>query len=237
MISLYFGLPGAGKSTLACKLLLEASNRYKNLYCNFHVNIPGVVYIDNDCFGKYDLSDSFVVIDEGQLFANNRDYMSFSKDMFTQFVLHRHDKIDIAVFTQASNSVDKKIRDLTCDVYYLYKSFPLGFWVTNYYKIPYKVMIPDAKSGSSRVGEILMGYYQPPGLVKLFAKRIWRPKYYKYFDSFETFKRASLPLRYKPYFRLDMNVLYKAFRSAWADQLLPTETVVSALAPLDHVSL
>ena len=184
MISLYFGLPGAGKTTLACKLLIDATNKYKNVYANFNTKISGVTYIDNDCIGKYDLSYSFIVIDEAQLFANCRNANSFTYDQIEQFVLHRHDHIDIAILSQRTNGHDKIIRELTCNCYYLYKTFPIGFWQTKYYKIPYKVMIPSEKSGSSRVGEIVMGYYQPPFLVKLFAHRLWRPKYYKYFDSF-----------------------------------------------------
>lgn len=211
MIALYFGLPGAGKTTLACKLLIDATNKYKNVYANFKTKINGVTYIDNDCIGKYDLSESFVVIDEAQLFANCRDTKSFSYEQIEQFVLHRHDKMDIAILSQRTNGHDKIIRELTCDCYYLYKSFPLGFWQTKYYRIPYKIMIPDAKSGSSRVGEILMGYYQPPALVKLFAKRIWRPKYYKYFDSFETVHRPQLPSRYKAYYGINVGLLSSAF--------------------------
>lgn len=231
MISLYFGLPGAGKTTLACKLLIDATNKYKNVYANFNTKIDGVTYIDNDCIGKYDLSYSFIVIDEAQLFANCRNANSFTYEQIEQFVLHRHDYIDIAILSQRTNGHDKIIRELTCNCYYLYKTFPLGFWQTKYYKIPYKVMIPSEKSGSSRVGEIVMGYYQPPFLVKLFCKRLWRPKYYKYFDSFESVHRPALPVKYKAYFALDMNVLFKAFKVAWSDQLLPTETIISALAP------
>lgn len=210
MISLYFGLPGAGKTTLACKLLIDATNKYEKVYCNFRCKIPGVTYIDNECIGKYDLSGGFVVIDEMQLFANCRKSGEFTDDMLEEFVLHRHRFMDFAILSQRSNGHDKIIRELTCQCFYLYKTFPLGFWQTKYYKIPYKVMIPDARSGSSRVGEIVMGYYQPPFLVKIFAHRIWRPKYYKYFDSFEAPKKPPLPGHYSAYYPLDMNKLFRA---------------------------
>ena len=229
MISLYFGLPGAGKTTLASKLLIDATNKYRNVYANFKTKIDGVTFIDNECIGKYDLSYSFIVIDEAQLFANCRNTNSFTYEQIEQFVLHRHDFVDIAIFSQRTNGHDKIIRELTCQCFYLYKTFPLGFWQTKYYKIPYKVMIPSEKSGSSRVGEIVMGYYQPPALVKLFAKRLWRPKYYKYFNSFDTVKRPPLPPKYKAYFRVDMNTLFKSFRVAWSDSLFQTEAFISAL--------
>lgn len=223
MIRLYFGLPGAGKTTLACKLLLDATNKYPKVYANFKTTIPGVTFIDNDCIGKYSLTECLIVIDEAQLFANCRDTSSFSFEQMEFFVLHRHDKCDIYILSQRTNGHDKIIRELTCECYYMYKSFPFGFWVTNYYKIPYKVMIPDAKSGSERVGEILMGYYQPPWFVKLFAKRLWRPKYYKYFDSFERVPRDPLPSRYTVYYPLDMHNLCQALKSALEDKIFDVE--------------
>lgn len=210
MISLYFGLPGAGKTTLACKLLIDATNKYDRVFCNFRCKIPGVTYIDNECISKYDLSGGFVVIDEMQLYANCRKSKDFDDDMLDTFVLHRHRSMDFCILSQRSNGHDLIIRELTCQCFYLYKTFPLGFWQTKYYKIPYKVMIPDARSGSSRVGEIVMGYYQPPFLVKIFAHRIWRPKYYKYFDSFEAPKKPPLPGQYSAYYPLDMNKLFRA---------------------------
>lgn len=220
MISLYFGLPGAGKTTLACKLALEATNKYDNVYVNFHCKIPGVTYIDNECIGKYDLNHCMLIIDESQLFANCRDSKALTYEQIEYFVLARHFYCDCCLLTQRSNGHDKILRELTCDCYYLYKTFPLGFWQTKYYRIPYKVMIPDAKSGSSRVGEILMGYYQPPTLVKLFAKSIWRPKYYKYFDSFETVYRPKLPPKYRPYYAQDIKKLSGALNNVLREPLI-----------------
>ena len=105
------------------------------------------------------------------------------------------------LFTQQWDGVDRKIRVITDRVYYVYKSPILGFWFTTFYRIPYGIIIPDAKkdSSSNKLGEIVQGYCMPPLLVRLFAKRIYRPLYYKYFDSWERPYLPPLPQKYKPY--------------------------------------
>lgn len=68
-VSLYFGLPGCGKTTLLSKLALDGLNdpRYQNVYVNIHLNIPGVTYIDNECIGKYEIADGLLLIDEASI--------------------------------------------------------------------------------------------------------------------------------------------------------------------------
>ena len=57
MISMYFGVPGVGKTTLLAKIALQNLNRYKYIYTNVRLRIPGVIYITDDCIGTYDLHD------------------------------------------------------------------------------------------------------------------------------------------------------------------------------------
>ena len=42
MITLYFGNPGCGKTTLACKLARKARKRYDHVYTAFDSRISGV---------------------------------------------------------------------------------------------------------------------------------------------------------------------------------------------------
>lgn len=213
MISLFFGLPGCGKTTIMTSIAFRELNslrsRYKHVYCNVRLTIPGIIYIDNDCIGKYDLRDCLLLIDEATLFADSRAYKEFDKGKLTYFLEHRHFRSDIYLFTQQWDGVDRKIRVITDRVYYVYKPFLTGHWVSKYYRIPYGILIPDKKNSSEKLGEIIQGYCKPSLLTRLFAKRIFRKKYYKYFDSFETPPLPKLPSDYKPYIPGKYKVLKK----------------------------
>lgn len=203
MVSLYFGLPGAGKTTLMCHLAKKGlkNKKYKYVYGNVKMNLDGYIYIDNECIGKYDLSDCLILIDEATLFADSRDYKNFGKDKLEYFLEHRHYNADICLFTQQWDGVDRKIRVITDRVYYVFKGFWTRKWISTYYRIPYGIIIPDPKKdkGSEKLGDIIQGYCKPNVFVRLFAPKLYRPAYYKYFDSWEHRELPKLPQIYKPY--------------------------------------
>lgn len=198
-VSLYFGLPGCGKTTILTYLALKAVKgvKYENVYSNVEINVPGVTYITDECIGKYELRDCLLLIDEATLFADSRDYKNFSKGRLEYFLKHRHRNADIILFTQQWDGVDRKIRVITDRVYYVFKGWLLGHWYSTVWKIPYKVMFPN--EDGDRAGEIIMGYVKPPILIRLFAKKIYRPPLYKYFDSWELDPMPELPKSYKPF--------------------------------------
>lgn len=202
-VSLYFGLPGAGKTTLMCYFALKGvrSNRYVHVYGNVRMAVDGYTYIDNECIGQYDLSNCLILIDEATLFADSRDYKNFGKDRLEYFLEHRHFNADIMLFTQQWDGVDRKIRVITDRVYYVYKGKLSGKWISTFYRIPYGIIIPDAnkKASGEKLGEIIQGYCKPNILVRIFAPKLYRPKYYKYFDSWERRELPELPSAYQPY--------------------------------------
>lgn len=200
-VSLYFGLPGCGKTTMLTKLALEGVKdvRYNYVYTNVSLSVPGVTYIDNECIGQFELRDCLLLIDEATLFADSRDYKNFSKGRLSYFLEHRHRNADIVLFTQQWDGVDRKIRTITDRVYYIKKGLLLGHWISSCYRIPYDIIIPDPKknNGGEKLGEIVQGYCKPPFLTRIFARRIYRPKYYAYFNSWELDELPALPSRYK----------------------------------------
>lgn len=199
-VSLYFGLPGCGKTTMLVKLAYDAvrKGKYKNVYSNVGINVPGVTIIDNDVIGKYLLRDCLLLIDEATIFADSRAYKSFSKEKMEYFLTHRHYCADIVLFTQRWDAVDLKIRSITDRVYYIKKGLLLGRWISTCWRIPYDIIIPDPKKGGDKLGEIIQGYCKPNILIRLFARRVYRPKYYKYYDSWEVKEMTALPSSYAP---------------------------------------
>lgn len=197
-VSLYFGLPGAGKTTVMCKIMSDAVRKhcYDHVYCNVHNTLPGVTYIDDSVIGMYDLSNALICIDEASLFADSRDYKNFSKDRLSYFLLHRHYHNDIILFTQQWDGVDKKIRVITDRVYYLYRGAFLGRWFTRGYRVPYGIIIPDKKNDTEKLGEIVQGYCKPGFFSRLFGLWVYRPNYYNYFDSWEAPQLPPLPERF-----------------------------------------
>lgn len=195
-ISLYFGLPGAGKTTIMAKHAKRALGRkspYQHVYCNVRLNLDGLIYIDVNDLGKYNIHDGLVLIDEAAIAFDSRDYKNFSKNLVSFFMLHRHWHVDCCLYSQIWDGVDRKIRVITDRCYYIYKGIFLGHWISRYYRVPYGIIIPDPKKGNEKLGEIVQGYAKPGLFGRLFGGYCLRPLYYKYFDSWEVPKLPELP--------------------------------------------
>ena len=180
-ISLMFGLPRSGKTTLLTALAIKNKNKYKNIYSNVQLDLPFVQYIKFEWLGRYDIHDGLVLIDEATIFADSRDYKNMLKSVSDFLMLHGHWHLDIIFFAQRYNGVDIKIRNLCVKLYYVKKC--LLPWFTSYTPIDYRLVIP---SSGERIGDIVEGYQQL-GFIRrlLFSRYIYRPKYYPYFDSWE----------------------------------------------------
>jgi len=228
-VSLYFGLPGAGKTTMMCHLMQKAvkGKKYQHVYCNVRNSLPGVTYIDNECIGIYDMHDALICIDEATLFADSRAYKSFDQNKLTYFLEHRHYNVDIILFTQQWDGVDRKIRVITDRVYYVYKGIFSGHWFTRCYRVPYGIIIPDPQKSAEKLGEIIQGYCKPNILARLFSPWLWRPKYYKYFDSWERPALPELPEKYK------MNEVVPGEKLSVRIRKAPRRIVGSAVRALD----
>lgn len=195
MITGLFGLPGCGKSTMLAMLaqkelrrIEKGKSKYEKVLTNYYCE--GCYRIDYVDLGKYNLNNCLILLDEITLDADNRDYKFFSKEKKLFFVLHRHFNCDIIYFTQQWDSVDKKIRNLTSDLYYLKKAFSTvnGFIFKPFQCFTTARRIFRTLEINEYTKEIVTGYRFPSRFERWFGRCIiicFRPKWYKYFDSWE----------------------------------------------------
>ena len=140
-VSIWFGVPGSGKTTMA-SLLARSSRKFGyNVLSNFE--LKDAYRLEVTDLGKYDMSfggeGCHVLLDEGQLDFDNRNYMNFAKSSAPMyFSLHRHMNNRVDVFSQGYD-IDKRIRDRcgSNGLFYL-KRFPIKGFV--YYRHIKKVL-------------------------------------------------------------------------------------------------
>ena len=186
MIRIFFGSPGCGKTTLACKLLKKYQRKYDHCYGAYAHKVPGAAVCDFDKLGEWTFPEySYVNSDEAGIDFNNRKTLKVPQSMIAYLKLHRHYKVDMDFFSQSWVDVDVIIRRLCNEYWYLYR---LGPW-TLARRVYKKVMIDD------NTHQIIDGYWMPKllwilawplQLLGLTEKRYmltFRPFYYKYFDS------------------------------------------------------
>lgn len=180
MIKCYFGVPGVGKSTILVREYKKNRKHYDHIY-TINVQIKGVEMITKEDLEKYKFKNTLILWDEITMDADNREFKSFSKDLRDFFILHRHLGCDIIYATQNFENVDKKVRDLTCELWYMQKSVvPLLREFTTAKRIYRQVNINEHTS------ELTLGYRFCNFIESIFVsnfKLVFRRRFYKYFDT------------------------------------------------------
>lgn len=191
MIKCYFGVPGCGKSTILVREYLKNRKRYDYIY-TINIQISGVKMIDKSDLETYKFKNSLILWDEITMDADNREFKSFSKNLRDFFILHRHFGCDIIYATQNFENVDKKVRDLTSELWYMSKSvIPLFKHFTLAKRIYRNININEMSS------ELTLGYRFCNFLESIFVsncKIVFRPRYYKYFDTHDELSLKGRPL-------------------------------------------
>ena len=188
MLTCYFGVPGCGKTSFLTsiavrelKRIRRGRSRYKDVYTNFYC--IGAKRITYDDLKHFKLYDSLILLDEITLDADNRKFKSFTDDIRDFFILHRHLGLDVIYATQSYELVDLKIRQLTQELWYMSRSVvPFLKQFTTAKRIYRNININEHTS------ELTLGYRFCNLLESFFVKNYkisFRPKYYKYFDSYE----------------------------------------------------
>lgn len=181
LIRYFIGLPGKGKTTLATKICIkEGLRKNRKVYSNFEVF--GAYKLDMKDFGRYDLRDCILLLDEIGLEFNNRDFKTFSKDTLRFFKLHRHFNTDIYCFSQALDS-DISIFRLVDELYIIEK---VGRVFSIAKKIDRYLVLHNSKdektnNGSENFITEDFKYSFPTNWIITFI-----PRWVKFFNSFET---------------------------------------------------
>lgn len=190
MITCYFGVPGVGKTTLATKLARKGLKKYKHVYTNFICK--DCERIDYSDLANFKMFDSLIILDELTLDADNRDFKTFSKSHKDFFTLHRHLGVDIIYLTQNYENIDKKIRDCTNELWYMSRSVvPFFRRFTSAKRIYRNININENTS------ELTLGYRFCNFVESIFVsnrKLVYRPFYYKYFDSWDELQLKNRPV-------------------------------------------
>lgn len=197
MIRIFFGNIGCGKTTQACKNMKSNNIHYLNCFCNFDLNKDFDIgtSVSTEKFktlGQWTFPEnSYICIDEAGIEYNNRKFKTLPQYTIEWFKLSRHYKCDIDIFSQSFEDMDITLRRLASELWYMRRIGPFTL-LRKVYKF---VMIDE------NTHQIIDGYrmekgiwliLQPLrliGLSKLLPqlqgwKLTYRPKYYKYFDSY-----------------------------------------------------
>lgn len=183
MIIELFGLPGSGKTTaltMIAQKTLQGKNvlnlgKHSKIFTTFYCQ--GCYKLDFNDLKQYDFTDSLILIDEISLYADNRNFKSFSDDLIYFFKMHRHYNISVVWCSQSYDDADKKIRGVT-DTVYLLEPWLFGFSVLKEITHTYNF----SNRSISDCYDIA-----PPVHWKL----CYRKKWYQYFDTCEKLKKLK----------------------------------------------
>lgn len=171
------GFPGAGKTTVLTMIAQRALQGKTTLglapcdtvFTSFPC--PGCYQLDFNLLGKVNFHDCIMIVDEISLYADNRNFKQFSESLLYFFKLHRHFKIDLVWCSQSATDADKKIRAVT-ERSYIIDSFFCWTLIKPVYK--YHTVVGGEPGERFELAPVVDWTW------------CFRPRWYKYFDSFET---------------------------------------------------
>lgn len=201
MIRVFFGNPGCGKTTQACKMMKQAQRKrspYEYVFCNFKLNSEydigySITTELMSTLGEWTFPPaSYIAVDESSIQYNNRKYKTLPQYTIEWFKLHRHYGVNIDLFSQSWDDMDITLRRLADQLWYMRRIGPFTM-LRRVYKT---VMIDD------NTHQIIDGYRMEKGIWLLLQplrllglsfifpqlkgwKLTFRPLYYKYFNSWD----------------------------------------------------
>lgn len=196
MVTGYFGVPGCGKTTFLTALAQKELRRIRNGKSAYHHVLTnfyceGCERISVKDLGHYDMEYCLILLDELTLDCDARDYKKFSDALKQFFILHRHLHCDVIYFVQDFSQVDKIIRNVTFDLWYTSKPILPFFRNFSVARRVYRQIAINENTS-----ELVLGYRFSKFLERIFDKSLrlcWRPRWYKYFDSYDKGVFVLLP--------------------------------------------
>lgn len=171
-ITVYFGVPGSGKTTLAALFVRKALKNNLTVFSNVPI-LGAYRYSPIVDLGTNQIEDCHIILDEASLEFNNRNFKSFPKTCIEFFKLHRHYGVSIDVFSQSYEDMDITIRRLATKFVIVKKSI-----------FPYFIATRTAKSIidiNEEDKQFVSGYMWSP-----FSRRwYFMPLAWKLFDSYD----------------------------------------------------
>lgn len=201
MITVFFGSPGSGKTTLACREIAKSQKKYNATFANFGCKCATVDDISLEGLGKWTFPlGSYIAIDEAGIEYNNRKFKTLDQNTIKWFKLHRHYRCDVSVWSQSWDDMDITIRRLADRLYYVRKIGPFTMVRRVYKRVTVDKQTEQIIDGY-RMVNILWLLFKPLYYLSfaLFGlgfflrlvlpfdeiKLVFRPLYYKYFDTHE----------------------------------------------------
>ena len=192
--SLYIGMAGSGKTTYIAYIVNLCNKCGKRVFCN--VPVLGAIPYTKDDIGKYDMSDSIILLDEAGIMYDNRQFTTaFTNESLIFLKLLRHYRANIALFSQ-SMDIDAKWVRMSKTIFFVKRSLILGFTKI----LPIKRTL-DVNEDTHKIEDF---YDKPTGLSKIFCFRFRRKPYYKMFDSYSAPKLPQME-SLEPYNTLNDN--------------------------------
>lgn len=187
---IYIGKPRTGKTTMMTKEAYLNNRHKKRTYCNVDIDVKGtrIFSAENIGLGNYFEPDSLVLIDEPNLYWDNRTFKDQKrKSVVEWFRLYGHNKVNIKMYTQTLD-VDKKLRYLASDVFICKKI--LGTIVVSR-KLKKQITIKESAidAESQIVDELDFVPIFIPGSIKL----TFIPRWTKFFDSYALPEGNKMP--------------------------------------------
>lgn len=126
-LSVFFGIPGAGKTTIATRLAMMY--QAKNIPVFSNVPIKGCYQYDAlNQLGVFSIEHALVIVDEASIEYNSRSFKTFPKHLISWYKKHRHEHCEVAIFSQDYQDFDATIKRLAYK-YYLCRPSLIPYFV------------------------------------------------------------------------------------------------------------